>query len=416
MLMKKNNSIAFVPNGGVTAPSGYEAAGIVCGLKRSGNPDLALVYSQTDCTIAGTFTSNLFPAAPVVLSRKRIQSGKSVRALVINSGVANACTGEPGMENAEATCAKAAELLGIRAEEVLVCSTGRIGTQLPMDKIYAGIADAVSKKSATGGHGAALAIMTTDTKCKEFAVQFELDGKTVTIGGMTKGAGMIAPHMYPAIPHATMLCTVTTDAKISNADLIKFLTDAVNVSFNRITVDNDMSTNDTCLLFANGLSGASIAYDGSDNAEVFGEALTQLLQSLAKAMVMDGEGSSKMIEVHVTGARDERDAHICAKAIADSMLCKTAWFGNDPNWGRVLAAAGYSGAFFHPDNVDLDYNDMPVVRGGKDAGTPESDLSALMKRGNFTVNLDLGEGTASDTIWTSDITYDYVKINADYHT
>jgi glutamate N-acetyltransferase/amino-acid N-acetyltransferase len=247
-------------------------------------------------------------------------------------------------------------------------------------------------------------------------VSFFLDGKKVTIGGMTKGAGMIAPHMYPAVPHATMLCFLTTDAAADNDSLTRFLADAVDVSFNRITVDNDMSTNDTCLLLANGESGVKIAYDGSEAAQLFATAVRQVAQTLAKGMVMDGEGSSKFVEVLVTGAMDTAQAHVCARAIADSMLCKTAWFGCDPNWGRVLAAAGYSGARFRPENVSLDYNDVPVVRGGMDAGTPESDLAALMKAGSFTVHIDLGAGVASDVVWTSDITYDYVKINADYHT
>ena len=242
------------------------------------------------------------------------------------------------------------------------------------------------------------------------------DGKKVTIGGMTKGAGIIAPHMFPAVPHATMLCFITTDAAAENADLTHFLTDAVDVSFNRITVDNDMSTNDTCMLLANGESGAKVAYDGSEGARLFASALRHVVQTLAKGMVMDGEGSSKFVEVVVTGAKDAAQAHICAKAIADSMLCKTAWFGCDPNWGRILAAAGYSGAQFSPENVSLDYDDKPVVRGGMDAGTPEAELSELMKTGSFTVHIDLGAGVASDVMWTSDITYDYVKINADYHT
>lgn len=405
-----------IENGGVTSPAGFEAAGVVCGLKKSGNKDLALVFSQAPCNAAGTFTSNLFPAAPVVLCKERIQAKNTIRAVVVNSGVANACTGEPGMANARLTCEETAKCLGIAPGQVLPCSTGRIGVQLPMDKIFNGIHEAVAKKNSAGGHDAALAIMTTDTRCKETAVQVEIDGKVVTVGGMTKGAGMIAPHMFPAVPHATMLCTVTTDAAVSPEDLTKFLTDAVAVSFNRITVDNDMSTNDTCFLLANGLSCAEIVYDGSDTASKFAAAVTHVVQVLARGMVMDGEGSSKFVEVRVTGARDAHDAHLCAKAIADSMLCKTAWFGGDPNWGRVLAAAGYSGAHFSPENVSLDYDEMPVVRRGMDAGTPEESLCIVMKRREFTVKLDLGEGTAADIMWTSDITYDYVKINADYHT
>ena len=413
---QNNQSFEVIEGGGATSASGFEAAGVTCGLKRSGKADLALLFSAAPCNAAGTFTSNLFPAAPVILCRERIEGGVGIRAVVVNSGVANACTGELGMKYARETAKLAADALGIDETQALSCSTGRIGVQLPMDKIAAGIRAAAAAKKPDGGHEAALAIMTTDTRPKECAVSFTVGGRKVTIGGMTKGAGMIAPHMYPAVPHATMLCFLTTDAAASNADLTKFLAEAVEVSFNRITVDNDMSTNDTCLLLANGFSGAEIRYDGSEAANLFANALRHVVQTLAKGMVMDGEGSSKFVEVVVTGAKDAAQAHICAKAIADSMLCKTAWFGCDPNWGRILAAAGYSGAQFKPEDVSLDYDDKPVVRGGMDAGTPEAELSELMKTGSFTVHIDLGAGVASDVMWTSDITYDYVKINADYHT
>ena len=413
---QNTQSFEVIESGGATSASGFEAAGVTCGLKRSGKADLALLYSRTGCNSAGTFTSNLFPAAPVVLCKERVAGPAGIRAVVVNSGVANACTGDLGMENARAVAKLAAEALGIDENEALSCSTGRIGVQLPMDKLAAGIRAAAAAKKPDGGHEAALAIMTTDTRPKECAVSFLLNGKKVTVGGMTKGAGMIAPHMYPAVPHATMLCFITTDAASDNDSLTRFLADAVDVSFNRITVDNDMSTNDTCLLLANGESGARVAYDGSEAAKLFADALRHVAQTLAKGMVMDGEGSSKFVEVVVTGAKDAAQAHICAKAIADSMLCKTAWFGCDPNWGRILAAAGYSGAQFKPENVSLDYDDKPVVRGGMDAGTPEAELSELMKTGSFTVHIDLGAGVASDVMWTSDITYDYVKINADYHT
>ena len=413
---QNTKSFVVIEGGGATSASGFEAAGVTCGLKRSGKADLALLFSTVPCNAAGTFTSNLFPAAPVVLCRERIEGGAGIRAVVVNSGVANACTGELGMKQAREVAGLAADALGVDALQVLSCSTGRIGVQLPMDKLAAGIKAAAAAKKPDGGHEAALAIMTTDTRPKECAVSFMAGGRKVTVGGMTKGAGMIAPHMYPAVPHATMLCFLTTDVAAANADLTKFLAEAVDVSFNRITVDNDMSTNDTCLLLANGASGAKVAYDGSEAAKLFADALRHVVQTLAKGMVMDGEGSSKFVEVLVTGAKDAAQAHVCAKAIADSMLCKTAWFGCDPNWGRILAAAGYSGAQFKPEDVSLDYDDKPVVRGGMDAGTPEAELSELMKTGSFTVHIDLGAGVASDVMWTSDITYDYVKINADYHT
>ena len=291
-LNQNNQSFTVLEGGGATSASGFEAAGVTCGLKRSGKADLALLYSVFACNAAGTFTSNLFPAAPVVLCRERIEGCAGIRAVVVNSGVANACTGELGMKQAREVTELASAALGVDALQVLSCSTGRIGVQLPMDRIAAGIKAAAAAKKPDGGHEAALAIMTTDTRPKECAVSFLLDGKKVTVGGMTKGAGMIAPHMYPAVPHATMLCFITTDAASDNASLTRFLADAVDVSFNRITVDNDMSTNDTCILLANGESGAKVAYDGTEAAKLFADALRHVVQTLAKGMVMDGEGSS----------------------------------------------------------------------------------------------------------------------------
>ncbi len=407
----------FVEDGGISSPLGFLASGITCGLKKSGKPDFAMLFSEFPCHFTGTFTSNLFPAAPVQLCRDRVKHSETIRAVVVNSGVANACTGLTGYENASATAVRTAERLAIRPEEVMVSSTGRIGVQLPMDKIFAGVDAAAEALSRNGGHDAVSAIMTTDTRPKEVAVSFTTaDGKRVTIGGMTKGAGMIAPHMLLAKPHATMLCYLTTDAEISNHDLEKFLEEAVDNSFNRITVDNDMSTNDTCILMANGASGIKITADSGTLSDMFREALSLVTEHLARNMVMDGEGSTKLVSVEVSGALTEEDARKCARAIADSMLCKTAWFGCDPNWGRVLAAAGYSGAVFSPENVSLDYDDMPVVRGGMDAGTPEEELVPVLKQNEFTIKLDLGEGFACHNVWTSDISYEYVKINADYHT
>ena len=406
----------FVDNGGVTSPLGFRACGITAGLKRSGKPDFALVASDSDCSAAGTFTSNLFPAAPVRLCRERIAAGLPVRAVVAHSGVANACTGEQGYRDACLTAKEAAACLKVPETAVLVTSTGRIGVQLPMEKvILPGVRKAVTALARDGGSAASEAIMTTDTRPKQVAVRFRVNGKTVTIGGMTKGAGMISPRMLVCRPHATMLCYLTTDAAVSKEDLATFLTDGVDVSFNRISVDNDMSTNDTCLLLANGASGVAI-HAGTPEGDAFRAALTMVMQHLAKAMVLDGEGVSKFITVEVRGAATADDAEKCARAIADSMLCKTAWFGNDPNWGRVLAAAGYSGAAFSPENVSLDYDEMPVVRGGMDAGTPESRLCEVVKRRSFRVLIDLGEGVRSAIRWTSDLTHDYVTINADYHT
>lgn len=409
----------FVENGGVTSPAGFQAAGIVCGLKKSGNPDFAMLFSKQPCHFAGTFTSNLFPAAPVQLCRERCAKSETIRAVIVNSGIANACTGLTGYENAAASAAKTAEVLGIAAEEVMVSSTGRIGIQLPMDKIFSGIEKAAAALSDNGGSDAVAAIMTTDTRPKETAVTFTVpgtDGKKITIGGMTKGAGMIAPRMLLAKPHATMLCYLTTDAEIDNETLGCFLEEAVGNSFNRITVDNDMSTNDTCILMANGASGVAVTKESGLLSKMFRKALKQVTEYLAKNMVMDGEGSTKLVSVEVSGAVSEEDARKCARAIADSMLCKTAWFGCDPNWGRILAAAGYSGATFSPENVNVDYDAKPVVRGGMDAGTAEEELVEVLKQREFSIRIDLGAGSACHNVWTSDISYEYVKINADYHT
>ncbi len=414
--MNLKEHLSRVESGGVTSPDSFLAAGVSAGLKKSHKPDLALLYSEKDCHFAGTFTSNLFPAAPVQLCRDRILHQETVRAVAVNSGIANACTGHRGYRDALKTADMAAEMLHIPSGQVLVSSTGRIGTFLPLDILEKGLHMAAAALSKDGGSDAARAIMTTDTRKKETAFSFTASsGKKVTVGGMTKGAGMIAPHMLTARPHATMLCYLTTDADASNGDLAEFLENAVAESFNCISVDNDMSTNDTCLLLANGASGVKVK-PGTPDGDLFQEALRQVTSYLAKEMVRDGEGSSKFVEIEVKGAATKEDAVKCAKAIADSMLCKTAWFGADPNWGRVLAAAGYSGAKFSPENVSLDYNEMPVVRGGMDAGTPEMQLAEILKQKEFVIHLDLGAGNATHTVWTSDITYEYVKINADYHT
>lgn len=413
-MQEKNSCFDFVENGGVTSPAGFLASGAVAGLKQSGNPDMALLYSEKDCSFAGTFTSNLFCAAPVRYCREICEKSKNVRAMVINSGVANACTGLEGYNNSRKTAEEAAKILHVRADQVLVASTGHIGDQLPMDKIVTGIKLGADTLSADGGAAAARAIMTTDTCPKELAVSFTVNGKKVTVGGMCKGAGMISPKMIAA-PHATMICCVTTDAKIDNALLSGLLASSVENSFNRITVDNDMSTNDTVIVFANGASGVEICA-GSIEEKVFAEALNMVTTHLARAIVYDGEGVTKFISVEVTGAGNDADAEKCARAIANSPLCKTAWFGGDPNWGRILAAAGYSGAKFQPENFTLFFDDVPVIKGGLPSGTEESRMAEVMKRREFAVKVDLGEGQSCATVWTGDFTYDYVKINADYRT
>ncbi len=408
------SSLPFIPDGSVTSVPGFRACGVTAGLKKSGNPDMALVYSDKPAHFAGVFTSCLFAAAPVQVCRKRVRTSEFAQAFVINSGNANACTGASGLANAEQMCELTGQALGIAGERVLVASTGRIGVQMPMDVIARGIRLGAESLSADGGNQAARAIMTTDTVPKSVAVEVELSGGKVTIGAICKGVGMIDPHMVVA-PHATMICVIATDAACENATLEKMLAANADESFNRITVDGDMSTNDTCVIFANGLSGVSLA-EGSPDAAKFQAALLQVMRALARRQVMDGEGATKFVAIEISGAPSREDAQRCAEAIANSLLCKTAWFGCDPNWGRLVAALGYSGAQFDPDKVDVYYDDSIVVRRGGDAGTPEAELAAVLKKREFKVRVHLNQGDAQYWVWTSDVSYEYVKINAEYHT
>lgn len=403
----------FIENGSTTSVPGFRAAGVTAGFKRSGAPDFALLVSDTPANFAGVFTSCTFAAAPVRLCRERVKNGGTLSAVAVNSGNANACTGKAGLDNARLTCAMAAARLGITPDEVAVGSTGRIGVQMPMDTIEKGLDLAVAALSADGGNNAAQAIMTTDTVPKAVAVELELDGKKVTIGAMTKGAGMIDPHLVGL--HATMLCFITTDAKADNATLQAMLEVNADDSFNRITVDGDMSTNDTVLMLANGKSQVEIV-PGSENEKLFKAALLEVMQTLARKMVTDGEGATKVVTIEVVNAKSVKDAKLAAEAVANSLLCKTAWFGNDPNWGRVVAALGYSGADFDPELCDIYYDGVPVVTDGGDAGTPESDLADIVKKDSFTIRCDFKEGGSDYWVWSSDISYEYVKINADYHT
>ncbi|MBE6391069.1 MAG: bifunctional glutamate N-acetyltransferase/amino-acid acetyltransferase ArgJ [Lentisphaerae bacterium] len=406
-------SFEFIENGTVTTPEGFLAAGVTAGFKRSGAPDFAMVVSEVPAEFAGVFTSCTFAAAPVQLCKKRVLESDFLRAVVINSGNANACTGEQGMASAVKSCEIAAQALNIPAESVAVASTGRIGVQMNMALIEKGVALALPALSRNGGALAAEAIMTTDTVPKAAAVKLQFGDKTVSIGAMVKGAGMIDPNLK--VPHATMISVITTDAALSKAQLQKMLAVNADCSYNRITVDGDMSTNDTVLLLANGCSGVKIAPDSAEEA-AFAEALLAVMQNLAKRMVLDGEGSTKFVEIKVINARSAEDARKAAEAVGNSLLCKTAWFGNDPNWGRVVAALGYSGAQFDPDKCDIYFGNIPVVKNGGDAGTPESDLRATVKEREFTITCDFNDGDAEYWVWSSDISYEYVKINADYHT
>ena len=408
------NNFAWIENGSVTSTPGFQACGITAGLKKSGNPDMALVKSEKPANFAGVFTSCVFAAAPVQICRKKVRSSAKASAFIINSGNANACTGDAGLANAEKMCVLTAAELNIDPAEVLVASTGRIGVQMPMDIIGNGIKLAAANLSCDGGNQAAQAIMTTDTVPKACALEVELSGGKVTIGAICKGVGMIDPQMVTA-PHATMICCITTDALCSNELLEKLLADNAGKSFNRITVDGDMSTNDTCVIFANGNSGVELT-EGSPDTAKFQEALLSLMQNLARKQVMDGEGATKFVAIEVDGAPGCAEAKLLAEAVANSLLCKTAWFGCDPNWGRIVAALGYAGVAFDPSKVDIYYDDMIVVRQGGDAGTPEADLAKILKNREFTVKVHMNQGQGEYWVWTSDVSYEYVKINAEYHT
>lgn len=406
----------IIENGNVTTPQGYRAATVTAGIKASGKPDMTLIVSDAPARFAAAFTANTMAAPPVHYCRKLCRRSDRLRAIIVNSGNANACTGRRGFQDAQHTCQQVADSLGIDLDEVFVASTGRIGQRLPMEKIQAAIPRLCEGLDPEGGAAAATAIMTTDTVPKTVAARVEIDGVPVVVGGMAKGAGMIAPKLMPPEPHATMLAFVTSDAALEEGVIGDCLARTLPRSFNRITVDGDMSTNDTLVLTANGTAGNTPIRAGTVEADLFQRAVDEVTAHLARAMVLDGEGATKFVTVRVTGARQEVDADAVARAIANSLLCKTAWFGEDPNWGRIVDAAGYAGIELNPEVISLYYDDLAAVRAGMDAGTPEAELAAILKQPGFTVNLDLGLGDAEATIWTCDLSYDYVKINAEYTT
>ena len=407
------NGFSFIENGSTTSTPGFKAAGVTAGFKRSGAPDFALLYSEVPANAAGVFTTCRFAAAPVRYCKEILAKGGKIQAVSVNSGIANACTGKQGLEGSRKTAALAAQKLGISPDAVAVASTGRIGVQMDMDLIEKALNLAIPQLSADGGNDAARAIMTTDTVPKAAAAKLIINGKTITIGAMTKGAGMINPGL--AGLHATMLCFITTDADIETPVLAAMLEENAENSFNRITVDGDMSTNDTVLLFANGVSGVKIAAGTQEEAD-FKAALLEVMKNLAHRMVKDGEGSTKLVTIEVVNARSVEDAKMAAESVANSLLCKTAWFGNDPNWGRIAAALGYSGAKFDPDKCDISIDGVPVMTCGGDAGTPESVAAEVVKKDEFTIRCDFNDGDSSYWVWSSDVSYEYVKINADYHT
>ena len=403
--------------GGVTAAQGFEAASAAAHIKYEGRTDMALVFSRTPCVTAGTFTTNVVKAAPVIWDRDLVNSGAPAHAVIVNSGIANACTGQEGMEYCRQTAQEAAACLGIEENSVLVGSTGVIGFQLPIDRIREGVRmlAAARRSGIEAGTEAAKAIMTTDTVHKETAYEIYLDGHKAVIGGMAKGSGMIHPNM------CTMLSYVTTDAAIEKSLLQKALREIVAETFNMISVDGDTSTNDTLLVLANGLAGNPVIDDTkSDAYAAFYEALRAVCKELAMKMAGDGEGATKLIETRVIHADTLENARILAKSVITSSLTKAAVYGRDANWGRVLCALGYSGVSFDPENCDLYFGGeedrLLIFTKGSAADYSEEKATELLSGEKVEILADMHMGDAEATAWGCDLTYDYVKINADYRS
>ncbi len=414
--MERKNLDMRQVKGGVTAAKGFLAAGTAAGIKYKNRADMALIFSEAPCAVAGTFTKNIVKAAPVKWDQKVVYEGKSAQAVVINSGIANACTGDEGMGYCVAAAEKVGEKMHVPAEQVLVASTGVIGMQLPIDRICAGIEVMVPKLAGDleSGHDAACAIMTTDTHEKEAAVEVELGGKTVTVGGMCKGSGMIHPDM------CTMLSFVTTDAAIAQELLQEALREDVEDTYNMVSVDGDTSTNDTCLLLANGLAGNPAITEKNEDYERFCAALHLVNTALAKMMAGDGEGATALFEVQVVGAESKDQAKVLAKSVITSSLTKAAIYGHDANWGRILCAMGYSGAQFDPEKVDLFFESragkIQLIRDGVAVDYSEEEATKILSAPAVKATADVKMGTGEATAWGCDLTCDYVKINADYRS
>jgi len=394
---------------GVTAALGFRAAGVACGLKKNGEKDLALVVSDVPATCAGIFTKNVVKGHSLKWSQKMISRG-TARAVAINSGCANACVGEAGDRDAHEMAKLVSRLVQCEAEDVLLGSTGVIGYRLDLGKIAAGLEEAFRALSTDGGNEAARAIMTTDTFPKEAVRVYEHGGHTITIGGMAKGSGMIHPNM------ATMISVITTDACISREMLDRALRDAADMSFTRISIDGDTSVCDKVLILANGLAGNPVI-DGEGPAyDAFVKALKEVSVELAKMLARDGEGATKLIEINVKHAPDRETAHLILNAIAKSPLVKTAIFGSDANWGRIMTAAGYSGANFDPGKVDILLGNVLVCKNGCAVPFDEEEAYKVLQTSEVVITLDLNQGTVDDRIWTCDLTYDYVRINGSYRS
>jgi glutamate N-acetyltransferase/amino-acid N-acetyltransferase len=393
---------------GVTAASGFMAVGVACGVRDAGRRDLGLLFSELPCETAAVFTRNAVKGAPLVVTREAVESG-GVRAVVANSGNANAATGERGIEDARAMEALAAETLGIKAGEVAVASTGVIGVHLPMDRITSGIR-AASGELDEGGEGFAESILTTDTRTKEAVARVEIGGRTITVGGTAKGSGMIHPNM------GTMLAFLTTDAAVERSCLKETLSRATDLTFNRVTVDGDTSPSDMALLMANGAAVNEPLTLDSPDYPTFAEAVENVARTLAKEIARDGEGATRLVEVAVEGAANEESAAALAKSVVGSNLVKTAVFGEDANWGRVLTAMGYSGEAFDPDGVELWFGPIKVFSGGVPVPHEEGEANATLAAGEVKITVRLSEGDASATAWGCDLSYEYIRINGSYRT
>jgi glutamate N-acetyltransferase/amino-acid N-acetyltransferase len=407
--MNKNSTIRISTiRGGVTAAAGFVAGGVECGVRGSGTRDLGLLFSERECSSAAVFTRNVVKGAPLVVTRETVKAG-GVRAVVVNSGIANAATGRKGLEDAYAMQALAAGALGIEVPKVAVASTGVIGEHLPMGRISSGIEVAAGELGRDGA-GFAEAILTTDTRTKEVAVQVEVGGKTVTVGGTAKGSGMIHPNM------GTMLAFLTTDAAVEKGCLQETLSKSTDRTFNRVTVDGDTSPSDVAILLANGAAGNERLTLDSPDYPAFAEAVEGVARSLAKEIARDGEGATRLVEVVVEGARDEASAAALAKSVVGSDLVKAAVFGEDANWGRVLTAMGYSDVSFDPDGVELWFGPVKVFGGGAPVEHEEAEANAALASGEVRITARLEEGEASAVAWGCDLTYEYVRINGSYRT
>ncbi len=406
----------LVIDGGVTAPKGFQAAGVSAEIKYKNRPDLMMLYSETPCTVAGTFTSNVVKACPVLWDKKLVEAGGKVRAVIANSGIANACTGKEGMRICEQTAGCAANELGIKKEEVLIGSTGVIGMQLPMEKIENGIRQLALALSSSreAANIAERAIMTTDTVPKEVAVELTLSGKRVRIGGMSKGSGMIHPNM------CTMLAYITTDVSITKELLTEMVKEDIEDTFNMISVDGDTSTNDTYLVLANGSSTNPVIDSKNEDYRAFREALHYVNETLAKKMAKDGEGANALFEAEVINARTKEEARTLAKSVVSSLLSKAAIFGHDANFGRFLCALGYSGVDFDPERVDLYFESragkLLIFSDGRQQDYTEERATQILSEDEVRIIADMKQGMARATAWGCDLSYEYVKINADYRS